>query len=231
MQGGVNIIVGEKVREIIKEIPNDIKLIAVSKTKSKEMILEAYNVGQRDFGENKVQELIEKEESLPKDIRWHLIGKLQTNKVKYLVGKVYLIHSLSSIKLLDKIESEFSKKDTIANVLIQINIGREESKSGVLEEDLNTLIEAIELCNYVKVKGIMVIIPKGNDESNRFYFKKSKEIFEYLKNKKYKNIKMEILSMGMSNDYKVAIEEGSNMIRIGTGIFGSRKSLGGSNNV
>ena len=195
------------------------------------MILEAYNVGQRDFGENKVQELIEKEESLPKDIRWHLIGKLQTNKVKYLVGKVYLIHSLSSIKLLDKIESEFSKKDTIANVLIQINIGREESKSGVLEEDLNTLIEAIELCNYVKVKGIMVIIPKGNDESNRFYFKKSKEIFEYLKNKKYKNIKMEILSMGMSNDYKVAIEEGSNMIRIGTGIFGSRKSLGGSNNV
>lgn len=231
MQGGGNIIVGEKVREIIKEIPNDIKLIAVSKTKSKEMILEAYNVGQRDFGENKVQELIEKEESLPKDIRWHLIGKLQTNKVKYLVGKVYLIHSLSSIKLLDKIESEFSKKDTIANVLIQINIGREESKSGVLEEDLNTLIEAIELCNYVKVKGIMVIIPKGNDESNRFYFKKSKEIFEYLKNKKYKNIKMEILSMGMSNDYKVAIEEGSNMIRIGTGIFGSRKSLGGSNNV
>ena len=195
------------------------------------MILEAYNVGQRDFGENKVQELIEKEESLPKDIRWHLIGKLQTNKVKYLVGKVYLIHSLSSIKLLDKIESEFSKKDTIANVLIQINIGREESKSGVLEEDLNTLIEAIELCNYVKVKGIMVIIPKGNDESNRFYFKKSKEIFEYLKNKKYKNIKMEILSMGMSNDYKVAIEEGSNMIRIGTGIFGARKSLGGSNNV
>ena len=195
------------------------------------MILEAYNVGQRDFGENKVQELIEKEESLPKDIRWHLIGKLQTNKVKYLVGKVYLIHSLSSIKLLDKIESEFSKKDTIANVLIQINIGREESKSGVLEEDLNTLIEAFELCNYVKVKGIMVIIPKGNDESNRFYFKKSKEIFEYLKNKKYKNIKMEILSMGMSNDYKVAIEEGSNMIRIGTGIFGSRKSLGGSNNV
>ena len=105
------------------------------------------------------------------------------------------------------------------------------NENKVNEEDLNTLIEAIELCNYVKVKGIMVIIPKGNDESNRFYFKKSKEIFEYLKNKKYKNIKMEILSMGMSNDYKVAIEEGSNMIRIGTGIFGSRKSLGGSNNV
>lgn len=219
------------IEAILEEIPKDVKLLAVSKTKSLEEMEEAYDFGMRDFGENKVQELMKKIDNFHSDVRWHLIGNLQSNKVKYIVGKVFLIHSLSSVKLLHVIEKEYAKKNLVANVLIQINIGREESKSGVLEEDLNTLIEAIELCNYVKVKGIMVIIPKGNDESNRFYFKKSKEIFEYLKNKKYKNIKMEILSMGMSNDYKVAIEEGSNMIRIGTGIFGSRKSLGGSNNV
>lgn len=194
------------------------------------MILEAYNVGQRDFGENKVQELIDKEEALPKDIRWHFIGKLQTNKVKYLVNKVTLIHSLSSIKLLNKIESEYCKVNNTVDVLIQINIGREESKSGILEEDLDELIKAVELCNYVKVKGIMVIIPKGNDNQNRFYFRKVKEIFEDLRIKKFNNITMEILSMGMSNDYKIAIEEGSNMIRIGSGIFGIRESLGGNNN-
>lgn len=159
---------------------------------------------------------------MPKDISWHLIGSLQTNKVKYIVGKVTLIHSLSSIKLLEKIELEYAKKDMVADVLIQVNIGREESKSGVLEEDLEELIQAIEKCKNVRVKGIMVIIPKGNDDENRYYFKKSFEIFEELKNNNYKNIWMEILSMGMTHDYKIAIEEGSNLIRIGTGIFGAR---------
>lgn len=159
---------------------------------------------------------------MPKDISWHLIGSLQTNKVKYIVGKVTLIHSLSSIKLLEKIELEYAKKDMVADVLIQVNIGREESKSGVLEEDLEELIQSIEKCKNVRVKGIMVIIPKGNDDENRYYFKKSFEIFEELKNNNYKNISMEILSMGMTHDYKIAIEEGSNLIRIGTGIFGAR---------
>ena len=143
-------------------------------------------------------------------------------KVKYIVGKVTLIHSLSSIKLLEKIELEYGKKSMVADVLIQVNIGREESKSGVLEEDLDGLIQAIERCENVKVKGIMVIIPKGNDDENRYYFKKSFEIFKELKNNIYKNISMEILSMGMTHDYKIAIEEGSNLIRIGTGIFGAR---------
>lgn len=147
---------------------------------------------------------------------------MQTNKVKYIVGKVTLIHSLSSIKLLEKIELEYGKKSMVADVLIQVNIGREESKSGVLEEDLDGLIQAIERCENVKVKGIMVIIPKGNDDENRYYFKKSFEIFKELKNNIYKNISMEILSMGMTHDYKIAIEEGSNLIRIGTGIFGAR---------
>ena len=186
------------------------------------MIKECYDIGQRDFGENKVQDLIAKKELLPKDIRWHFIGKLQTNKVKYLVNNVYLIHSLSSIKLLEKIESEFSKSNSSVNALIQINIGREESKSGIYEEELEDMIKAIEACNHVKVKGIMVIIPKGNDEENRYYFSKTKEIFNKLKDRNLKNISMEILSMGMTNDYQVAVEEGATMVRVGTGIFGER---------
>ena len=214
------------IKENIKKLKEDLKkgvnLVAVSKTKPIDDIKLAYEVGQRDFAENKVQELIDKEEVLPKDIRWHFIGKLQTNKVKYLVNKVFLIHSLSSIKLLHKIESEFSKKEAVANLLIQINIGREESKSGILEEEVEDLITEVEKCTYCKVKGIMCIIPKGTNEENRFYFKKTKEIFDKLSKEKYNNISMEILSMGMTNDYKIALEEGSNLIRIGEGIFGRR---------
>ena len=209
--------------EILKDIPNDVTLVAVSKTKPVEMIIESYNIGQRDFGENKVQELISKKEVLPKDIRWHFIGKLQTNKVKYLVNNVYLIHSLSSMKLLEKIESEFGKNDLSANVLIQINIGKEESKSGIYEEELENMLSAIEECKYVKVKGIMVIIPKGKEKQNRYYFSRTKTIFYELKQRKFKNISMEILSMGMTNDYKVAIQEGANLVRIGSGIFGLRE--------
>ncbi|MEO2508997.1 YggS family pyridoxal phosphate-dependent enzyme [Clostridium paraputrificum] len=203
-------------------IPNEVTLLAVSKTKPLNELEEAYNAGIRDFGENKVQELKDKFENFHKDVRWHFIGNLQTNKVKYLVGKTFLIHSLSSIKLLEVIEKEFGKKNIIADTLIQINIGREESKGGLLEEDLDTLIEAIEKCKFVKVKGIMAVIPKGNEESNRYYFKKVRNIFDSLKSKEFKNIKMEILSMGMTHDYHIAIEEGSNFIRIGEGIFGKR---------
>lgn len=222
-KGGINISIAEKTIAILNEIPNDVTLVAVSKTKPIEMIKECYDIGQRDFGENKVQDLIAKKELLPKDIRWHFIGKLQTNKVKYLVNNVYLIHSLSSIKLLEKIESEFSKSNSSLNALIQINIGREESKSGIYEEELEDMIKAIEACNHVKVKGIMVIIPKGNDEENRYYFSKTKEIFNKLKDRNLKNISMEILSMGMTNDYKIAIQEGATMIRVGSGIFGLRE--------
>ena len=199
-------------------IPNEVTLLAVSKTKPLNELEEAYNAGIRDFGENKVQELKDKFENFHKDVRWHFIGNLQTNKVKYLVGKTFL----SSIKLLEVIEKEFGKKNIIADTLIQINIGREESKGGLLEEDLDTLIEAIEKCKFVKVKGIMAVIPKGNEESNRYYFKKVRDIFDSLKSKEFKNIKMEILSMGMTHDYHIAIEEGSNFIRIGEGIFGKR---------
>ena len=212
------------IQNIQNIVPKDVTLVAVSKTKPIEDLLEAYDYGIRDFAENKVQELVFKEENLPEDIRWHFIGLLQTNKVKYLVNKVHLIHSLSSTNLLLKIEKEFAKADKIANTLIQINIGREESKSGILEEDLLDIINQIEKCKFVKVKGLMTIIPKGNDEINRYYFKKVKNIFDKLKQENYKNISMEILSMGMSNDYKAAIDEGSTLIRVGTGIFGIRNT-------
>ena len=208
---------------IIKEkLPSEIKLIAVSKTKTVEDIKKIYDVGCRDFGENKVQELLNKYDKLPEDIKWHLIGHLQTNKVKYLPNLVYLIHSLDSIKLLNEIEKQFSKCNKVANVLIQINIGKEEAKTGLNIEDLDELISEVEKCNFVKVKGLMATIPKGNEESCRYYFKKMKEIFDNLTNKEFKNISMEYLSIGMSGDYEYAIEEGSNMIRLGSKIFGKR---------
>lgn len=220
----------ENIKIIKKTLPIDVELLAVSKTKPIKNIEIAYKYGQKDFAESKVQELIDKQEILPKDIRWHFIGNLQTNKVKYLVGKVHLIHSLSSIKLLRKIESEFAKRKCIANLLIQVNIGREESKSGIFEEELNDLIKEIELCNYCKVKGLMSIIPKGSEVQNRYHFNKMKEIYNELNKKTYKNISMKILSMGMTNDYKIAIEEGANLIRIGQGIFGKRNIVGGLSN-
>lgn len=223
--------ISDNIEILKKEIPKSVTLLAVSKTKPLEYLEEAYKAGMRDFGENKVQEMLKKQESFHDDVRWHLIGKLQTNKVKYIVGKVDLIHSLSSIKLLQKIENEFGKSNETANVLIQINIGREESKSGVFIEDLEELIVEIEKCKYVKAKGIMVIIPKGNEEENRKYFRETKVIFEDLKARNFTNITMDILSMGMTNDYKTAIEEGSTLVRIGEGIFGKRiYNLGGEKN-
>ena len=191
----------DNIKAILEEIPKDVQLLAVSKTKSLEEMEEAYQVGMRDFGENKVQELMSKIENFHTDVNWHLIGNLQTNKVKYIVGKVYLIHSLSSIKLLNKIEKEYAKKDLTANVLIQINIGREESKTGFLVEELDEAINAIEQCDHVKVKGIMTIIPKGDVDSNRRYFKEVKKIYDDLSFKQFKNIEMKILSMGMTHDY------------------------------
>jgi len=212
----------QNIEELKSKIPEDVKLLAVSKTKPLEELEEAYRSGMRDFGENKVQELVKKSEDFHDDVRWHFIGQLQSNKVKYLVDKVYLIHSLGSISLLNEIEKVFGNANTVASVLIQINIGREESKSGILEENLYEFVEEIEKCSHISVKGIMVIIPNGDEESNRRYFKKTKKIFEDLKAKEYKNITMNILSMGMTHDFMTAIEEGSNLVRIGTGIFGER---------
>ncbi|MEG0772938.1 YggS family pyridoxal phosphate-dependent enzyme [Clostridium sp.] len=214
--------VEENYRIILKQIPSQVNLVTVSKTRSIEEVLQAYHAGAREFGENKVQELTMKYDELPKDIKWHLIGHLQRNKVKYLVGKVHLIHSLDSIKLLEEIEKQFAAKNKIANVLIQINIGNESSKTGIHLDELEELLNSCEKCIAVKVKGLMATIPIGGEESCRFYFKEMKKIYDKLSEKNFDNINMEFLSIGMTGDYTIAIEEGSNMIRIGEGIFGKR---------
>lgn len=212
----------ENLRKIKDNLPESCSIIGVSKTRSIEEIKEVYNLGVLDFGENKVQELIEKSSSLGEDIRWHFIGHLQRNKVKYLVGLVYLIQSLDSERLLLEIEKEYKKALKIAKVLIEINIGREKNKSGILVEDLPKLIEEIEKCSNVLVLGIMSVIPQGDEKSCRNYFKELNKIYKELSEKNYKNITMEYLSMGMTGDYIYASEEGANMVRIGEGIFGKR---------
>ncbi|MFA9399435.1 MAG: YggS family pyridoxal phosphate-dependent enzyme, partial [Clostridiaceae bacterium] len=160
-----------------KDMPSNVNLIAVSKTKPMEDISEAYSVGIRDFGENKVQEMINKYDNLDKDIRWHFIGHLQRNKVKYLVSKVYLIHSLDSIELLKEIEKQYGKKGDVAKTLIQINIGDEKSKTGIKLNELDLLLKEVEKSNCVKVMGLMAIIPKGDENSCREYFRKMKNLF------------------------------------------------------
>lgn len=212
----------ENVINLKNNIPEEVTLIAVSKTRTVEEMEEAYRAGARDFGENKVQELKDKFQDFDKDVRWHFIGHLQSNKVKYLVDKVYLIHSMDRVSLLHEIEKQYESKDKICNLLIEINIGREESKTGLLIENLEELLLEVEKCKRVKVRGLMTVIPKGDEESCRGYFREIKNIFYSLKVREFKNISMDILSMGMTNDYRIALEEGSNMIRIGEGIFGKR---------
>ena len=209
-----------RIEEEIKD--KNVTLVAVSKTKPIEDIQKAYDAGIRDFGENKVQELTNKIPNLPQDIKWHLIGHLQRNKVKYIVGKVYLIHSLDSIRLLNELEKHYKDQKLIANTLIQVNIGLEKSKTGIHLEELEDLINACENCTNVKVKGLMAVIPKGDEESCKNYFQKLKNIFDGLKKRKFNNINMNILSMGMTHDYKIAIKEGATLVRIGEGIFGKR---------
>ena len=202
---------------------NEITLIAVSKTKPLETIKEVYNLGVRNFGENKVQELKEKYNLLPKDIKWHMIGHLQTNKVKDIIDKVHLIHSVDSIHLAEVIEKEAAKKDIIVNILLEVNASGEESKYGIKAEELNEVIEEISKFSHIKIKGLMTVAPYTiNPEENREFFSKLRELSIEIKEKNIYNVDMEILSMGMTNDYKVAIEEGATMVRIGTGIFGER---------
>lgn len=214
--------IAENLDKIKNSIPEGVKLVAVSKTKPVEDLKEAYDCGIRDFGENKVQELLTKYDEFHNDVRWHLIGHLQVNKVKYIVGKVFLIHSLDSIKLLKELEKRYAKENLCADVLIEINIGREESKSGILLENLDELLSECEKCSNVKVKGLMTVIPIGDEESNKKYFSQMKSLFEKLKVMNLKNIEMKYLSMGMTGDYKTAILEGANIVRIGQGIFGKR---------
>ncbi len=202
---------------------DEVTLIAVSKTKPIEMLQEIYGENIRDFGENKVQELCSKMEQLPSDIRWHMIGHLQRNKVKYIVGKVELIHSVDTYRLAEEINIQAKKQNVIVPILVEVNIAHEESKFGISAEDAILLVEEISKLENICIKGLMTIAPYvENPEDNRLYFRKIKQLSVDITNKNIDNVSMEILSMGMTGDYMVAIEEGATMVRVGTGIFGER---------
>lgn len=200
------------------------KLVAVSKTQPVEKIQEAYEAGQRIFGENKAQELARKWDALPKDIEWHMIGHLQTNKVKYIAPFVSLIHSVDSEKLLTEINKQGNKANRVIPCLLQVHIAEEETKFGLNKEELIALLDAVNSYPFVKVVGLMGMATlTENKEQIRKEFMMLKGLFEELKNKKFsKNIEMKELSMGMSSDYTIAAEAGSTMVRIGTAIFGER---------
>ena len=202
---------------------DEVTLIAVSKTKPVSMLMEAYDSGIRIFGENKVQEMCDKYEQMPKDIQWHMIGHLQRNKVKYIVDKVYLIHSVDSLRLAEEISREAVKKQVEVNILIEVNVAQEESKFGTTVEETATLIREIATLPGIHIRGLMTIAPFVEDpEENRGYFQKLRQLAVDIGNKNIDNISMNILSMGMTGDYMVATQEGATIVRVGTGIFGER---------
>lgn len=202
----------------------EITLIAVSKTKPIPMLEEVYQEQIRDFGENKVQELTQKEEVLPKDIRWHMIGHLQRNKIKYIVDKTTLIHSVDSIRLAEAIHKEAQKKGIVADVLLEVNVAEEESKFGFSYDEVLPALETLKTFTNIRIRGLMTIAPfVENPEENRSVFASLKQLSVDIAKKNIDNIEVEILSMGMTNDFEVAIEEGATMIRVGTAIFGERQ--------
>lgn len=202
---------------------NTCTLIAVSKTKPIELIKEAYDYGIRDFGENKVQEILEKYEQLPKDIRWHMIGHLQTNKVKMVLDKVEYIHSIDSIKLASVIDKEAKKKGIVVKGFLELNIVGEETKFGFSVEELNSIVEELAVFGNLRIIGLMIVAPFVDiAEKNREIFKKMKKIAVDINAKKIHNVEISELSMGMSGDYLVAIEEGATFVRVGSSIFGER---------
>jgi len=205
----------------------EVNLIAVSKTKPVSAMHEAYEMGCRDFGENKVQEIVKKYDEMPPDTRFHMIGHLQTNKVKQVIDKVALIHSVDSYHLAEVISKEAQKKDMCVPILIEINVAMEETKYGTTFEESENLIRECAKLPGITIKGLMTIAPYvENAEENRKYFKALKQLSVDIKNKNIDNVNMEFLSMGMSGDYEVAIEEGASFVRIGTGIFGERDYQG-----
>ncbi len=204
----------DNVLKIVNECGSNCTLIAVSKTKGVDLIREVYDSGIRDFGENKVQELLSKIDLLPNDIRWHMIGHLQTNKVKDVVGRVYLIHSVDSLRLAREISKCSVKKGVVSNILLEVNIASEESKYGFSVSELDTSYNEIKDLENINVLGLMCVAPNQSGSENRVYFKKMKKLSDELN--------LSVLSMGMSNDYKEAILEGATYIRVGTLIFGKR---------
>lgn len=234
MEECANTPIAENVRRIKQNIlsacnkanrnSNEVTLIAVSKTKPVSMLQEAYDCGCRHFGENKVQELTDKYEQLPKDIKWHMIGHLQRNKVKYIVDKAYLIHSVDSLRLAEEISKEAQKKGVISHILIEVNIAAEDTKFGTSREAAIQLAAEIAKLPAIQVEGLMTIAPYvENAEENRQYFADLYQLSVDIMEKNIDNINMNVLSMGMTGDYEVAVEEGATYVRVGTGIFGERQ--------
>ena len=225
----------ENIDDIVKKIeadckkvgrnPNDITLIAVSKTVESPKVREAVAAGVDNLGENRVQELVKKYDELKDlDIKWHMIGHLQKNKVKYIIDKTVLIHSVESLSLAEEINKRAEKNNLIANVLVELNIGEEDSKFGIKEESVYDFILSLEKFENLRVVGLMTVAPFcENPEDVRWVFKKMKYIYDKISTMNLRNTEMKYLSMGMTNDFEIAIEEGSNIIRIGTAIFGARK--------
>ena len=225
--------VGENYKEVLSIVQKttensnrekaDVTLIAVSKTKPVELLKQAYDAGARDFGENKVQEITAKYDKLPSDIRWHMIGHLQTNKVKYIVGKTKLIHSVDSLHLAKEIQKQAKKNNVIVSILIEVNIAEEDSKFGIHKDETIELVKEISQFENIRIMGLMTIAPYvENPEDNREYFKAIKELSVDIDKQNIDNVSMSVLSMGMTGDYTVAIEEGATCVRVGTGIFGER---------
>ena len=218
--------VREKINIACKKVgrnPDEVTLVAVSKMKPLEDIETLLETGQMEYGENYVQELCDKYEKISRPVHWHMIGHLQTNKVKYIIDKTVLIHSVDSVHLAKQIEKEAEKRNLTAQILIQVNIAEEETKFGLDTEELLQIIMEISKFPHVHIRGLMTSAPFVADpEENRCYFKKLHELFVDIGKKNIDNVTMDILSMGMTNDYEVAIEEGATMVRVGTGIFGER---------
>lgn len=202
---------------------DEVTLIAVSKTKPVEDLQAVYDLNIRDFGENKVQELKDKIEVMPKDMKWHMIGHLQRNKVKYIIGKVELIHSVDSLRLAEEISKQAKKNNVNADILVEVNIGDEDSKFGISTDEVIELVKDIAKLENISIKGLMCVAPYVVDsEENRPLFHKIKDLSVDIMSENIDNVSMSILSMGMSNDYQVAIEEGATMVRIGSNLFGKR---------
>lgn len=213
----------ERAAKVSGRNANDILLLAVTKTVDIDSMKEAYNLGINEFGENRVQELTKKYDIFKDSVDWHMIGNLQTNKVKYIADKVKLIHSLDSLKLAAEIDKCAKNCGRIIDVLVEINIANEKSKHGIRQECLDEFIQKVSIYKNISIKGLMTVAPfVENSQKNRIYFDKMRNLFVDIKNKNIDNINMLYLSMGMTNDYDVAVEEGANIIRVGTGIFGKR---------
>lgn len=213
--------ISENIKRIKSEIPEDVTLVAVTKYQSLEATQAVLEAGVFDLGESKVQDFLKKYEVLGDQPRWHFIGHLQKNKVKYLIGKTFLIHSVDSIELMDVIEKEGKKQGIVTDVLLQLNLAREDSKSGILEENLQTVLNELSGYQFIRIKGLMAMGPlTQNNDKIREIFVDLKRIYDKIKEESVGEvIQMNYLSMGMTDDYTIAIEEGSNMIRVGRKIF------------